>query len=444
MVRTTSMRTKGTEMRTLRGGRAGAGDPRKLFYLLSAAGILLYLAVSCLEGQKAYVWMVQENAPNIRFIDYFTHLAAAEKQGNLYPSVDIWDGAGTFPPLAYCMYLLLYRLTAVCGAAAPLDGLEAEAVPGALHVFVYYSIFSALVFYLAVSLTGQRNRKKDLLIFVLLMMSCVFFGSGYLTGNSTMLVLGLLAAGLRLKDSETPWKRETGLVLLAVCNAMKLYPAVFGLLFLQEKRYKELLRLILYSLLLVILPFGFYGGISGFQAWIRRLTETMEFAEVGRIQSLKGLIFNGIRLVTGQESQTVSTAGTWLICLLWALMAWKSRSPLRKEFFLICIMVLFPSTVYRYTLSYFTIPLIAFLKGTRREGAAPWHEWTAMALYGCIFTMPVWWAAGARWLQRLGEFSVHMTAVELYLYLLLYALILVVMIAEFASWSSEKKEVRAG
>ena len=422
------------------GKRGKLRDARTVFYVLSAFGILLFLTVSCFEGQKAYVWMVQENAPDIRFIDYFTHLGAAEMQGNLYRSVDIWDGAGTFPPLAYCMYLFLYRLTAVGGAPVPENALEAESIPGALHVFVYYSILSAVVFFLSISLTGRRNRKKDLLIFALLMMSCVFFGSGYMTGNSAMLVLGLLAAGLRLKDSETPWKRETGLLLLAVCNALKLYSAVFGLLFIKEKRYRELLRLILYSVLLVLLPFAFFGGVPGFLSWIHRLTETMEFAEVGRIQCLKGLIFNAVRLLTGQEAQQVSAEGAWLICLLWAWMAWKSRNPYRTEFFLICIMVLFPSTVYRYTLSYLTIPLIALLKADRQEGIMPWHGWTAMALYGGIFTMPVWWAAGARLVQRLGEFSVHMTAVELYLYVLVYVLILIVMIAEFASWSSGKKE----
>jgi hypothetical protein len=194
--------------------------------------------------------------------------------------------------------------------------------------------------------------------------------------------------------------------------------------------------------LLVLLPFAFYGGIPGFLAWIHRLTETMEFAEVGRIQCLKGLIFNAVRLVTGREIQLAGTVGAWLISLLWALMAWKSKSDFRREFFLICIMVLFPSTVYRYTLSYFTIPLIAFLKKEGKEENAAWHQWAVMALYGGIFTMPVWWAAGARLVQMLGSFSVHMTAVELYLYVLLYLMILVVMIAEFASWSSGKKEAR--
>ena len=155
--------------------RGRSRDVRSVFYVLSAAGILLYLVISCFEGQKAYVWMVQENAPDIRFIDYFTHLGAAEMQGGLYQSVDIWDGAGTFPPLAYCMYLFLYRLTAAAGTVIPAIAAEAEKIPGALHVFVYYSILSAVVFYQAISITGQKSRKKDLAIFTLLMMSCVFF-----------------------------------------------------------------------------------------------------------------------------------------------------------------------------------------------------------------------------------------------------------------------------
>lgn len=415
-------------------------DPRNLFYLISAAGILLYFLLSLRWGGQLYAWMVQENAPEIRFVDYFSHLADAVDRTALYQHFSANETATylpLFPPLAYCMYHLLFRLTAV--SDAPPEGTRAaEAVPGALSVFTIFLIFTAVLFFLGISLTGKSSRKKDLAIFTLLMLSAVFGGSGYMTGNSAMLVLALLMLGLHLTDSSGALRREAGLLLLAVCVALKIYPAVFGLVLLKEKKYRELVRFILYSLLLLFVPFVFFGGLSALQAWAANLFYPLASSDFGRLQYLKGIFFTLIRILTGREEPLFSTALSAAVCLLWVWLAWRSRSRQRTLFFLTCVMVFFPSNSFRYTLAYFAVPLVLLLKEDPEPGLRARPAALLSGLYGLLYTVPVWWLLVLPIGRR---FTVHtLTSVEIWLYLAAYTLVAVMMFLELrAGWPGRKR-----
>ena len=407
-------------------------DPRNLFYLVSATGILLYFLLSFRYGSSLYAWMVQENKPEIRFIDYFSHLGSVENPTALYQQVS-WDAEGSyaavFPPLAYCMYYFFYRLTAMAGGRPA--GMEIEDMPGAMSVFTVYLIFNAVLFFASIEITGRKDRKKDCMLFALLMHSAVFLGSGYMLGNSTMLVVALLLAAFGLLDDASGIRREAGLLLLAVCVALKLYPAVFGLVFLKERKFKELLRLILYSLLLLLVPFAFFGGLAGMRAWLDNLFGPLQSADFyGRPQFLKGVFFTLIKALTGREEMALCSVLTVAVCLWWVWLAWRSERRDRTLFFLVCIMVFYPSSAYRYTLAYFTIPLILMMKEERETRPVAWTEGTISALYGLLFTIPVWWLLVFPMDQR---FSIHtLTSVEIYLYLAAYALIAVMTIDEYA------------
>ena len=51
-------------------------DARTAFYVISLLGIVSFFFLVLYYGRPAYVWMVQENQPSIRFTDYFLHLTA--------------------------------------------------------------------------------------------------------------------------------------------------------------------------------------------------------------------------------------------------------------------------------------------------------------------------------------------------------------------------------
>lgn len=62
-------------------------------------------------------------------------------------------------------------------------------------------------------------------------------------------------------DSKNKLVRETSLLALAFAFSIKLYPVLFASLLLVDKRYKDLLKCAAYSILLLLLPSMFFGGI---------------------------------------------------------------------------------------------------------------------------------------------------------------------------------------
>ena len=79
-------------------------------------------------------------------------------------------------------------------------------------------------------------------------------------GNILLLTFVLVLIFLVFGDSPSRTRRELALLALAAAAALKLYPAIFALFLLRDKRYRELGRVILYFLLLSVLPTFFFGG----------------------------------------------------------------------------------------------------------------------------------------------------------------------------------------
>ncbi|MBQ9783212.1 MAG: DUF2029 domain-containing protein [Clostridia bacterium] len=50
--------------------------------------------------------------------------------------------------------------------------------------------------------------------------------------------------------------------MIAVAAGIKLYPAIFGLLYVKEKRWSETLRLIAYGVLFFVVSFAFLADLE--------------------------------------------------------------------------------------------------------------------------------------------------------------------------------------
>ena len=101
------------------------------------------------------------------------------------------------------------------------------------------------------------------------------------------LVLVLLIAFLLMRDSEKKVNREIALICLACAAGLKIYPALFGVLYIKEKRFKEAVRAIIYGVLIFFLPYIFFGGIDGLKQNICNLIEVNKMVwEEGCFNSL--------------------------------------------------------------------------------------------------------------------------------------------------------------
>lgn len=63
-------------------------------------------------------------------------------------------------------------------------------------------------------------------------------------------------------------KKELALISLSVAIGIKLYPIIFGLILLKNRMYKEIAKVFLYSMSMVLVPLIYFGGIESLYTWI--------------------------------------------------------------------------------------------------------------------------------------------------------------------------------
>lgn len=116
---------------------------------------------------------------------------------------------------------------------------------------------------MSIAYKTNSNLKKNIMIGVLLF-SYPFFLYAFERGNPVMYTMFFLWGGIVLKDSNSKFLRELGLIFVAISAGFKLYPALFGFIWLAEKRYKEAVRLVIYGLMAFFIPFLFVGNFTSY------------------------------------------------------------------------------------------------------------------------------------------------------------------------------------
>lgn len=400
--------------------------PFQLFVLIVFANLILFLAFALLKGARAWDWLLMENI-DLKFCDFGMHVAFSARGRELYYSVS--PIAGCFPPLSYVMYWFFYRMLRR-GEALPTLTTITEMDYYYLAV-LFYTLIVILLLLFGIMMFGA-NKKKSGVLFMVLLVSVPFMAGGIFSGNSAVLTMAMLLIALKLREDESAWKREVALVLLAVCVGFKLYPAVFGLLYLTEKRWKEAVRLIVYSMILFFVPFAFFGGVYGFKGWLLNIRATMGINEYGRVQCIRGLIYTVATKFGLGIGEGVLRFMPVAFMLLMILLACRTRDKFRRIFFITAIMIFFPTNAYRYTLCYLAVPMIfRFLEsdttGESGRGGTAWAygEDVCSAL---VFAIPVLPGLITRFAMTFPYYT--LTYVELFVYIRAYLLLVVVTVHE--------------
>lgn len=170
-----------------------------------------------------------------------------------------------------------------------------------LKVFLRFSLLNLALFLLLMPFLGQKGfdwvvmennshfESADYFLCILFSVPLLF--GAVERGNLTMYVAALVLIAAQLRNSKDPFQREVALFLIAIAAGLKFYPAFMGLLYLQEKRYKEAGRLIVYGAVCVFVPFAFFGGLDGLKLLLSNLAQlAVENQYSGRIQFFKGAL----------------------------------------------------------------------------------------------------------------------------------------------------------
>lgn len=255
--------------------------------------------------------------------------------------------------------------------------------------FTAILLYHAIAVFLLIIIIRKIKRKYNLnyntgFIFFLL---CFSFPFLFLTErfNNLLFVFIFTLIFVLYYDDESKYKREAALLCLAMASAMKIYPCLFALILLKEKKIYALLRAAGYTVVLLIVPFfAFKGGLNNLKPmidglfffsgehlasgdplkWYRRMCYNCSFTNFFQI------LYNLLPGHSGRLSGSAVKIFTYLSYGLLALMLLSCLFLKKKwQLFLMIALavILCPSVSYSYVLILIFISFIMFLFEAERN-----------------------------------------------------------------------------
>ena len=366
-------------------------DPFHLFLIISYAGILGFLITLLVTGGRTASWLAMENDFDFYLTDHFRHIAFASDMKHFY--FNTLDA--TFPPFAYLVYYLLYRINP--SSWTVFEWKECRDYQYNQLVYLILTILSVLILqFLINSLLPKYKNADKLLLAGAIVLSAPMMAGALERGNVSFFTALLLLAALLLRDSDKAWQRECALFLIAAASGFKLYPAVFGVIYLAEKRYKETIRLVIYGLIVFFVPFIFCGGFAGLIQYLKILF-FFENQGYRSFTNIRNYLLSFSDLLGQYENSAYFVKYFKIIenlyLIICVISVFRAKELWKRTLYVAGIMAIYVPFSYRYTSVYMLIPLIMYLRTDKEK-----QRIIYAILFALIFTIPVYglitgWAA---------------------------------------------------
>ena len=321
-----------------------------IFYtIICVSGLLLFMYAASRYRLYTWVWLVMENNWEWTAMDYYTPVLWDKNLAEVYNVFPL------YPPLTTLFYNYIARATSVCFRDGYGMEIAKELSVTPVHMMIYIGYLAIGISFVTYAISEFKvSKEKKGIISFFTILSLPMFAGALERGNCIIFVIAFLLLAVAWKDSDNKFERELALISIAMAVGLKLYPAVIGLLYIKEKRYKESIRLIIYGIITVFVPFLFTGGINSMIIFFNTMFSRNDLIDIGRIQCFKGLI--ATLLNDNTNGIIVVLYYAFVGMLLLALMTTKDR--LRELAYLAVFMSTVPSNGFRITLLYWLMPLM--------------------------------------------------------------------------------------
>lgn len=325
-------------------------------------------------------------------MDFFNVLAVSA-------SDNIYAGDGyNYPP--FCMLMmkaLHYLVPAGVPSAAQMEGYASPAFYLRVYqnsAFLYLVITSLVVLLTAIcviTVMGDKCRHRDQFLACAVVLLSGPFLFMLERGNTIMFALVGTLIFVALYNSESRISRVIACVSLVAAASIKLYPAIFSVILIKNRCWKEFLLFALSALICFFPPFFAFGGISaikGFIVGLSGFTDAYSNYGMGIQYSLKNMcdIASSLLCESKVEINTLPLVATTLVVGLFA--AIRSDSDACSFLVLGALCVVIPSISYTYAMTFLIPGLICLL--TQKNQSTFETIMTVLALL-CLatYTLPI-------------------------------------------------------
>ncbi|MGN0328161.1 MAG: glycosyltransferase 87 family protein [Lachnospira sp.] len=361
---------------------------------------------ACLDG-------IVFNMGDDFFMDFFNHVGYVEDRENVY----FVNYNACFPSFAYIFYYLVNRM--LPQGTVTLFACD-KTTPYGLLTFVVYNMVLTFLLIVGINSTVEKNGKKSQLgygITLAVLCSNIFIIDVVERGNAVFIALVLLLLSLWLDQCENKLAKEMSLILIAMAAGFKIYPAVFGLIYIKRKDIKRVVRLIIYGVAVMFVPYIFFGGITGLKQNVANLIQLSsdEYESINGVYvAVKTLLNSGM----GLDMSTAKLMGNIFMIIIFLMLVavfFITKKKWVSLFSLVSIMVLIPKWSGPYTCCYFVIPLVYFIM-EEKDGII---SAIISLFFGMIFSFRMWGNS-----YEIGNYVMNMA--KDFRYICIYALVLTV------------------
>lgn len=335
-------------------------------YEIIAGCILLLSVVMLLMSPSTFYDMLDSSLDSL-ISDFKSHIRYTAELQNTYSSTI----HACFPPLIYLFYHFLYLIIP--------NTENADAMYSFVYM-IYLSVLFCLFSYICSKMFEKESTVSRITATVLIILSTPFVFGIIEQGNIVLLPMMLLAISVLWRNSNNKIKHELSLIFLAVAAGIKIYPAIFGLIYLIEKRYKETARLIVYGILFFFVPFIFTGGADGLMQFLSNQSEVQQtWGQCSVISIYSYLVLFGF-------DKSVGAIVSAIFAVVAVIGAFIAKKQWQKYFMLIFIMVMCPLWSGQYTVCFFLIPFFEFLNDKQQADNDKLYNIIYITLLSLLFS----------------------------------------------------------
>lgn len=191
------------------------------------------------------------------FMDFFNSIRDSAAS-NVYS-----ERNSIYPPLAVAFFRFIGRMLPYAEVALdPKDNYNMQESQLCIMYYLIFAVTMVVITYRCVLkkvYDEKMRRLSDLFAFLTIFSYPLIYCLE--RGNIVAAAVALTVVFVFYRNSESKLLREISYICLALAAGLKLYPALFGLLLLFDKKYKQAVRLIIYGILAVVIPFALISTI---------------------------------------------------------------------------------------------------------------------------------------------------------------------------------------
>ncbi len=306
----------------------------------------------------------------VRMWDFFadtTNVVGYSSERNVYECMR-YTGLGekAYPPLTYMVMYFFSRLVNMEPYYEQNFFLNMYAEPLFLYFLILSMIFWTILIY-EILRSNKNGSNATKLLFCASMLCSYPMLFSLERANTIIPTAFFIAFYLFYYDSEDRIMKEMALISLAVAVALKMTPAILGVMLLYKKDWKSALRAILYGIIVGIGPFFvFEGGLSN----LFKMFRNMQF-NLGLYPSTEGCTLLASVMILGapysEMLDTVCTLITYVLCALFIVAIPLLKTKWEQILVITMVLLILPSHSGGYCIIYFIPACLLFLNEKEHE-----------------------------------------------------------------------------